>query len=117
MHETAICSVLLAEVERVARLQNAHAVLRVRIAIGPLSGVEAQLLQRAYELARAGTIAAEAPLEIEQTSVEVTCKVCGAQTRAEPQRVLCGECGDWRTQLVSGDELVLSQVELLTDLH
>jgi hydrogenase nickel incorporation protein HypA/HybF len=117
MHETAICSALLAEVERVARTQNANAVTRVRVAIGPLAGVESQLLRRAYELARAGTIAAEAPLEIEQTCIEVTCKACGARTRAEPQRVVCGECGDWRTQLVSGDELVLSQVELLADLH
>jgi hydrogenase nickel incorporation protein HypA/HybF len=117
MHETSICTALLAEVERVAHAQNSTAVTRVRIAVGPLSGIDAHLLRRAYELARAGTIAAEAPLEIEQTVIEIVCKRCDARTRAEPQRIVCGECGHWQTQLVSGDELVLSQVELLAGLH
>jgi hydrogenase nickel incorporation protein HypA/HybF len=74
-------------------------------------------LQRAYELARAGTVASEATLEIEATSIHVVCRICGAHSEALPQRIVCGACGDWRTQLESGDELVLAQVELLANTH
>ena len=27
-------------------------------------------------------------------------------------RLICGACGDWHTQLLSGDELILESVEL-----
>jgi hydrogenase nickel incorporation protein HypA/HybF len=85
--------------------------------VGPLAGVEAQLLERAYELARAGTVAAEATLEIEATPIRVVCRVCGAHSEVQPQRIVCGACGDWRTHLESGDELILAQVELLANTH
>ena len=37
----------------------------------------------------------------------------GAETPAEPNKLVCGECGDWHTQLVSGDEMLLDSVELV----
>ena len=46
--------------------------------------------------------------------VRVLCKQCGAETRAEINRLVCGECGAWQTQLVSGDEMLLASVELET---
>jgi hydrogenase nickel incorporation protein HypA/HybF len=30
-------------------------------------------------------------------------------------RLLCGACGDWHTQVISGDELLLESVELIND--
>ena len=32
--------------------------------------------------------------------------------RATANRLVCGSCGDYRTQLVSGDELLLASLEL-----
>jgi hydrogenase nickel incorporation protein HypA/HybF len=74
--------------------------------------LEPQLLEQAFPLARAGTIAAHAALAIETLPVRVRCETCGAETAATPNRLLCGACGDWHTQLVSGDELLLVSVEL-----
>jgi hydrogenase nickel incorporation protein HypA/HybF len=82
--------------------------------IGPLSGVEPQLLEQAFPLASAGTIAAHAELAIETLAVRVRCETCGAETEATANRLLCGACGDWHTKLVSGDELLLVSVELTT---
>ena len=62
MHELAICQALIEQVEAVAREQDAVQVVQVRIGIGPLSGVEPQLLEQAFQLARAGSIATTASL-------------------------------------------------------
>jgi hydrogenase nickel incorporation protein HypA/HybF len=112
MHELSICLSLLDQVERIAREHGADRVERILLRIGPLSGVEAPLLANAYPLAAAGTIAEAATLEIESAPVRVHCTECGAETEAAPNRLLCGDCGGWHTRLVSGDEMLLANLEL-----
>ena len=111
MHELAICQALLEQVEGIAR-QHAARVSRVHVAVGPLSGVEPGLLERAYGLAAAGTAAEDSDLVIEAAAVRVRCRGCGAESNATAQRLLCGECGNWQTELTGGDELLLLKVEL-----
>jgi hydrogenase nickel incorporation protein HypA/HybF len=111
MHELAVCQALLTEVERAAGQAGAAAVRRVLVRIGALSGVEPQLLARAFEVARAGGIAAAAELSLEVTPVRVRCRDCGAEHEVPPNRLLCPACGSWRTALRAGDELVLQRVE------
>ena len=113
MHELAICQALVSQVEGIASPRSAW-VRRVCIGIGPLSGIEPQLLQSAYPLACAGTRAEGSHLAIERTDVRVRCRGCGANTIAAPNRLLCGSCGDWHTDLLAGDELLLLRVELET---
>ena len=62
MHELAICQALIEQVERVARDNAARRILSITVSVGPLSGVEPQLLEHAYPLAAAGTVAEEAKL-------------------------------------------------------
>ena len=112
MHELSICLSLLDQVERIARDHGADRVERILLRIGPLSGVEAPLLANAYPLAAAGTIAEYATLDIEPAVIRVKCTACGAETEAEPNRLICGACGDWHTRLVSGDEMLLANLEL-----
>jgi hydrogenase nickel incorporation protein HypA/HybF len=115
MHELAICQALLAQVEDIAR-EHAARVNRVRLAVGPLSGVEPRLLERAYALACAGTAAEGSELDIDDAPVRVRCRSCGAESAASANRLLCAACGDWRTELASGDELLLVKVELSDDV-
>lgn len=116
MHELSVCLALLEEVKRVAAENNASGVARIVVKVGPLSGVEADLLKNAYPLAAAGTLAEEAELEIEPAEIVVRCSQCGAETKAKANRLLCGECGDYRTNLVSGDEMILTRVEMSSDI-
>lgn len=111
MHELAICQALLEQVEGIAR-QHAARVSRVHVAVGPLSGVEPRLLERAYGLAVAGTAAEDSELVIEKADVRVRCRSCGAESKASAQRLLCAKCGNWQTELTGGDELLLLKVEL-----
>jgi hydrogenase nickel incorporation protein HypA/HybF len=112
MHELAVCQTIVAQVEQIARERNAR-VHSITLRIGPLSGVEAELLQRAYPLASAGTRSAAASLIIESAPVRVGCRSCGQQTHARANRLVCSHCGDWHTDLLSGDELLLASVELV----
>ena len=112
MHELAICQSLMNQVESIAQERNAASVTSIVIGMGPLSGVEVQLLKNAYPIASAGTIAEHAELVIEQLPLRVKCKECGAESEASPNKLVCAQCGDWRTTLVSGDELMLMSVEL-----
>jgi len=112
MHELAICQSLMDQVEIIALERNVQCVTLIVVAMGPLSGVEAQLLKNAYPIASAGTVAENAELVIEYLPVRVKCTQCGSESDALPNKLICKQCGDWRTTLVSGDELMLMSVEL-----
>ncbi len=115
MHELSICQALISQVEAIAREQAAQRVALIRLGIGPLSGVEAQLLEQAYPIASAGSVADGAELVIERLPLRVSCEHCGQTTHALPNRLVCAACGDWHTRLVSGDELQLTSLELVRD--
>jgi len=114
MHELAICQVLMNQVESIAAERNARSVVSIVVGMGPLSGVEAQLLEHAYPVASAGTVAEGAELVIENLPVRIKCTECGKESEASPNKLICKACGDWRTTLISGDELMLMRVELET---
>ena len=112
MHELSVCNALLGQLESIARDHPGSLVSGIVLRIGPLSGVESDLLRRAWPLAAAGTVAAGADLAIEQAEVVVRCSECDAESIVRPNRLLCTRCGDFRTRIVSGDELILQRVEL-----
>ncbi|GCB02068.1 [NiFe] hydrogenase nickel incorporation protein HypA [Sulfuriferula multivorans] len=114
MHELSVCQALVNQVVEIAQQNSAHTVRVITLHIGPLSGVEPALLVSAFPLAAAGTVAASAQLVIEPQPLRVHCQTCGADTEATPNRLLCGICGDYHTQLLSGDELLLANLELIT---
>ena len=115
MHELAVCQALMEQVENIAIEEQATQVTVIHLGIGPLSGVEPRLLEQAFSIARAGSIAAEAELMISSMPIQVSCKQCGQLTEALPNRLVCGSCGDWRTSLVSGDELELTSIEMVKE--
>lgn len=112
MHELSLCQNLLAQVTVLAREHGARQVDRIVLQIGPLAGVEAPLLAQAFTIARAGTLAETAELDVEPAPIRVRCQICGAETEAAPARLVCGQCGNWHTELVSGDQLLLASVQL-----
>lgn len=112
MHELSVCLSLLGELERIAAERAAGRITRIELAIGPLSGVEPALLRHAWPLAAAGTRAEDAELVIDEAEVVVECTRCGAESKVPPNRLLCASCGDFRTRIVSGDDMLLRRVEL-----
>ncbi len=112
MHELSVCESLLTQVRATAEANHATAVGRITVRLGPLSGVEADLLSQAFTIARNGPLTNEAVLAIETQPVRVRCRDCGNENDAATNRLLCGACNSYRVDLISGDELLLAQVEL-----
>jgi len=115
MHELAICQALLDEVERVARRERAERVMTIVVRIGALAGVEPELLRSAFSIARAGTLAADAELNLESTGVRVECLGCGEESAVAVNALACPICGNWRTRVVSGEDLILASIALTRD--
>lgn len=115
MHELALCQALIGQVAEVARSQHAASVSDIYVSVGPLSGVEGPLMRNAFPIAAAGTVANDAKLHLESTSIRVCCEECGEESEVPANRLVCEHCGHWRTRVVSGDELLLQRVVLETN--
>lgn len=114
MHELAVAQALVEQVENVISQHRATGATSVRVRIGPLAGVVPDLLATAFPLAAAGSRLQHAVLDLVDAPVRVRCQTCGAETEAAMNRLICGACGDWHTQVISGDDLLLESVELET---
>ncbi len=112
MHEFALCRALLNAVERIVQREGAVGVCSLTVTVGALSGVEPLLLARAFEIARASTVAKDALLNVIAAPVRIFCQSCGLESEVPTQRLLCTHCTGSRVQILTGDELVLSRVEL-----
>ena len=60
MHELSLCEDLMDQVLTIAKEHHAEKVVRIIVQIGPLSGIEPLLLESAFSISRAGTLAEEA---------------------------------------------------------
>lgn len=112
MHELSVCLALVEQVRKVAIEHNARRVDKIFLRIGPLSGIEASLLRNAFPIAAIGTVAEDATLVIEQSEIVVRCTQCDAESTVMPNNLLCRQCGDFRTHLISGDAMLLERLEL-----
>ncbi len=114
MHELSVCMTLLEQVTAIAEERDASRVTRIELTVGPLSGIETDLLETAWPIASAGTLADNAVFVVEATPVVVHCDICGEESAAHSNRLDCGQCGAHQTRVVSGEEMILQRVELET---
>ena len=114
MHELAVAHALVEQVDAVIDQHQASRAALIRVRIGPLAGVVPDLLATAFPLAAAGSRLQHAALDLVDAPIRVRCQTCGAETEAAMNRLICSACGDWHTQVISGDDLLLESVELET---
>lgn len=114
MHELSVCQGLIRQVERIAEQNQASAVEKIVLKVGALSGVEPDLLEHAFTIAREGTVASAATLEMETGPVRVSCRSCGGGGEVAVNRLVCPDCGDWQVDVSEGEELLLLSLEIET---
>ncbi len=112
LHELSLCDDLLSQVIAIAAQHQAESVESITVNIGELSGIEPSLLDTAFSLLKAGTVAERAELIIQQSPVLVSCPQCNTQAEVAANRLLCPTCGSADTLLISGDEMILASVAL-----
>ncbi|HEY0634480.1 MAG TPA: hydrogenase maturation nickel metallochaperone HypA [Gammaproteobacteria bacterium] len=112
MHELSLCRSLRTQLERLAAEHQGRSICRVTLRLGPLAGVEPRLLAAAFPLAMAGGVAAHAQLVIDTAPLQVRCASCGRISSVPANRLCCPACESRQTQLLGGDELLLTGIEL-----
>ena len=115
MHELSLCMNLIDQLTALAARHQATAVARIELQVGTLSGVEPLLLEDAFPMASAGSIAEKAVLAIKIIAPQIRCRRCHLEAQAEPNRLVCTSCGSLDTELLRGQDLILSRVELVRD--
>lgn len=110
MHEYSIVQSLIGLAENQARDHGAARIERLEVAIGELSGVETELLARAYETFRDRTLCSGAELVIHPVAALWKCPRCGQSSR-RGAALLCADCG-LPLQLEKGEEIILERIEL-----
>jgi hydrogenase nickel incorporation protein HypA/HybF len=110
MHEYSIVQALYEKVAAEAAARGARSVHAVRVRIGELSGIDAGLLETAWNTFRVRTLCDAAPIEIEPIPAEWVCVACGA---AVPRGgvLACRSCGA-PARLAAGDEILLQQIDM-----
>lgn len=112
MHELSIALSIIEEVERQAESRGTSAVETIYVRVGALSGVDAEALAFAYELAREGTMLADCRLEIEQPPLRVRCLQCGLERATLPQNLACPSCPAAEQEILQGKELEVRAFEI-----
>lgn len=115
MHELSLCMQLVDQLTALARHHGATSVARIELRVGTLSGVEARLLEDAFPFASAGSVAEAAALAIEVVQPRIRCRHCGREAEAAPNHLACDSCGSLDTELLAGQDLILSRVVLVRD--
>ena len=110
MHEYSVVQALITHVEVEARARKAITVHRLTVQMGELAGLDAELFATAYATFRAGTVCADAELDIEPVPARWVCRTCGAAIAAGAA-LQCTTCGA-PARLEQGDEIVLGRIEM-----
>lgn len=111
MHEASLCNGLMRRALAVAADHRASAIRRISVSLGPLCGITAVDLRAAFDHCAAGTIAAQAVLEIREAPLIAYCPSCDVELSVAPNNLSCNRCGA-AARLVSGHELVLEHLDL-----
>ncbi|GAC1416045.1 MAG: hypothetical protein NVSMB5_05880 [Candidatus Velthaea sp.] len=114
MHELGVALSLLDGIDEASSRAGAPRILAVHVRVGALSGVSADALQFAWDLATEDTVAAGARLVVESVSTRIRCTRCTLESEPVPGTGLaCGFCGAVETTIVRGRELQLAAMEVM----
>ena len=114
MHELPITEKIIASCLRHAEKNAVTRILRIRLEIGGMSGLEPLWIQRYFGKLARGTIAEGAVLEVLPLPVRALCGACGGEYTADLRAagpVLCPFCGSGAVRIVSGDEFRIKDME------
>jgi hydrogenase nickel incorporation protein HypA/HybF len=113
MHELSIAlelvEVAVAEAQRLGDVR----IVALHLRVGPLAGIVPDALRFSFDVAAAGTAIEGARLEIEQDEVTAWCATCAeARALASMQHRRCPVCDDATPDLLGGDGLELTALEI-----
>lgn len=111
MHEAGIVDEMLRAAECAARDAGCGTIHRIVLRVGALSSAVPDALEFAFAALKAGTLAADATLEIERVPAMAFCDRCRQEFTVDDAFLVCPACGEPATDLRHGTELDLLRIE------
>lgn len=112
MHELAIVQTLVHLIETHVAEYQATKVLKVKVKIGKLSGIEEHLLKLAFDTFKENTVAQDAELVIAMEPISIRCNQCKTEGILEKFWFQCPSCNSLDITVVGGEEMLLESLEL-----
>ena len=110
VHELSLCGSIGSIVERHAA---GRPVSVIHVQIGQLRQVVPDTLVYCWELVSEGTQLAGSRIDVEAVPARIRCRACDQVTEVGDLPVLvCHECGSTDTEIVSGEEFMITSLEL-----
>jgi hydrogenase nickel incorporation protein HypA/HybF len=112
MHELSIAENIIEICEASAAAQDSRHIRTIKLRLGEFTTIVSEALQFSFEIARRGTLAENATLEIESVPMVTRCGACGDSGETSQEVCLiCTECGA-PLEIVSGDEMQVEYIEI-----
>ncbi len=112
MHELSVAEELLSQIEAISTREGAKKVLRATVLLGPLSGVEREPLEFAFQSLSDGPLLKGVELIVEESPLLLRCRSCGRDSKAAGASLLCGLCGSEDVSVAGGREFMLKSLEV-----
>ena len=113
MHELSLCRSIH---DIVDRAREGRTVSAVNLQVGQLRQVVPDTLTYCWDLVCAGGPLAGSTLVVDHVPVVLDCRDCGERTTAVHALVLtCGSCGSGAVDLSSGEELLVTSLDLVKE--
>jgi hydrogenase nickel incorporation protein HypA/HybF len=112
MHELSIAQNIIETVQSNVPKSDWEHIAAVRLKIGTGAGVVADSLEFSFDAVKADSKINNAYLEIESIPFRIHCNVCDVDMDAENGMALCEKCGSADTKIISGTELIISEIEI-----
>ena len=111
MHEVSIVQGMFKILEDETNKHGATRVTKVHVRIGELANIVPDAFSFAFETIKEGTLADGAVLNIEVVPAKGRCEKCNIDFPVDAVMFLCPECGGVASEVISGKELEVAEIE------
>jgi hydrogenase nickel incorporation protein HypA/HybF len=112
MHEMSLTESVVEILCEEASRQGFSRVKTVWLEIGAMSGVEPGAMEFCFDVVTRGTVAEGARLEIIATPGQGWCLDCEKTVALLERFGACPDCGGYKVQMTSGDEMRVKELEV-----
>ncbi|RPI06211.1 MAG: hydrogenase maturation nickel metallochaperone HypA [Ignavibacteriae bacterium] len=112
MHELSVAQSIVEIIQQHVPRSEWERVAAVRLKIGAIAGVVPESLEFSFQAITAESTMSHARLEIESIPFRIHCHTCLTTAENEIGVAQCSSCGSTDTNIISGSELDVSEIEI-----
>lgn len=121
MHEFSLCQniIQIAETQLASYKANAKAnkINKIVLTIGKLAAVDLESLKFWFPVACQDTVLDGVILEIIEPEAEAKCLNCNKHFKLLNLMQACPDCGSYEREILKGQEIMVDQIQLATNLN